>query len=270
MVDPVPVINTTKPATVAQRGRYWEVEIEVDSDAPAVFKNTQQVTTGTAASRALMDSADNARIDYFIVNHIDTAGSTVSHLYETQRVYLVYAKGRVSNEKGVDRHTTVYRFICRGNRSVGSTAISGSQANDEQYTGIQKITVNSSDCTNILWYEWEFVGQDGGDILTPRFTPNTYESVGVTEWPGKYWRLRFGIDSTSTVFDSYINDDGANAVIPDLSVTIVKSDGNTRVHTYQASKSYVSNFDPSSEVAERATYNTSVVEVVCIGTRTDT
>jgi hypothetical protein len=181
MVEPVPVLGQNQPATVAQRGRYWEVELELDSDNIDMFR-TQDVVSGAGSGQAWEESSDNNAIDYFMINFEDTAGNTVSHLYESDRVYLAYARGRVSNEKGVDRQSTVYRLFCIGNRTVGSTAITAKGGTDEQYTGVQKIAVAGTDVNNVLWYEWEFVGQDGGEILSPRITPNTYEAVGVTEW----------------------------------------------------------------------------------------
>jgi len=267
LVEPVPVIGTVKPATVAQRGRYWEIEVEVDSDNITAFRTTDvSVTEGN--QYALQDSQANDAIQYFIVNYTNSAGTTVSKLFESDRVYLTYARGRVTNEQGAERHTTTYRFICRGNRTIGTTEIAGDASNDEQYIGINKITVNSTDMTKIRSYEWEFCGPDGGDILTPRFTPNTYEGVGVTEWDGKHWKIRIEMDSYDTTWiGSLINDDGANTALTTFNVVLDTTTG-TRTHTYQASKVYVIN-GPDDTVTERSLYNPGVIELICIGTRSD-
>jgi len=268
MVEPIPVIGATKPATVAQRGRYWEIEVEVDSDNITAFRETD-VDNAASDQFALQDSEDNDAIEYFLVNYKNSAGTTVSKLFESGRVYLTYARGRVTNEQGVDRHTTTYRFICRGNRTIGSTAIAGTASHDEQYIGITKIAVNGTDMTKIRSYEWEFCGPDGGDIVTPRITPNTEEPVGVTEWDGKHWKIRIEMDTYDTTWiGSLINDDGANTALTSFAVTLTTTTG-TRVHTYQANKVYVIN-GPDDTVSERSLYNPGVIDLICIGTRTDT
>jgi len=269
MVEPVSVINTVKPATVGQRASYYEMELELDSDNSMFYD--QQVTSGVATSRALRDSAANGRIDYFIVNLKDTAGATVSYLYETQRVYLTGASGRVSNEKGTERNPTIYRLICRGNKTVGNTDITakGGASKEVQYTGISSVVLNAGANTtavNILEYEWEFVGPDGSDILDVRTTPNTYEGVGVTEWSGKHWRLKLTFDSYTDIFDSYIEDDAVNPVIAAVVNVVMKTAaGSTQVHSYETSKCYISNVD--GETVEKATRNPVTYELVCIGTR---
>jgi len=268
MVEGIPVLTSNQLATVAQRGRYWMIELEIDSDNITAFR-TQDVVSGATTATAWRETSDNPAIDYFVVSGTDSAGDTKSFTYETDRVYLVGARGRVSNEPGVELHTSTYKFICIGNRTRGSTSITGSDSTSESYTGIQKCTVNGTDIDNAYIYEWEYVGVDGGDIVVPRFTPNTYEAVGVTEYPGKHYVVRITMDSYDTTwYGSLINDDGSNAALSSFSVTLNKAGGGTRVHTYEASKVWVRRH-PATETIDGALRNTGQVELICIGTRVD-
>ena len=268
MVEPLVVINQVNPAGVGHRGRYWEIEVEVDSDNPAFYLQDVDNTTG-GTQAALEDDAVNTDIDGFAYYVEESDGTDVKYLFEAARVYLTRASGRVSNERGNDRNTAVYRFICRGNRTRTEEAAitSPGQVDDVQYTGVNGITISGASSTNILWYEWSFEAADGGDVLTPRFTPNTYESVGVTEWPGKVWRIRLAIDSETSVFDSFINDDGVGAVIPSTVITLDKAGGGTATHTYAATKVYVANYDPYLSMSEGSENNYGVIELLCYGTR---
>jgi hypothetical protein len=243
------------------------MEMEIDGDNLTAMRGIP-VTSLSSTTRVLRDNSANDRIDYFAVNSINQSGAIVSYVYQTQKNYLTYAGGSVSNRPGTQRNPSVYRFICIGTRTIGTTEITASQTADERYTGITKITVNGVDVTNILDYSWELVGPDGGEMVAPRFTPNTYAGVGVREDSGKYWKLKFVFDTYTTAFNSYISDTGVNAVIPTLTVTLMKADCTERVHTYEASKCYVTGYAPSN-VAENETYNPGVVEVACIGIRAD-
>ena len=232
MVEPLVVINTVKPVGVTHLGRLWEIEVEVDSDNPAFYA---QDVTGSS-KYALSDSAVNAPIAGFNYYVEESDGTDVTFDFEASRTYLTRASGRISNEPGTERNTATYRFLCRGNRgrTEESAIASPGTVDDVQYTGVSKVTVNSNDCDQVLWYEWSFEGADGGDILTPRFTPNTYEAVDIVEWPGKLWRIRIAIDSETSVFNSYINDDGVGTVIPGFVVTLDKAGGGTATHTYES------------------------------------
>ena len=269
MVEGIPVLTSNQMATVAQRGRYWMIELEIDSDNITAFR-TQDVVSGGTTAPAWRETSDNPAIDYFVVSGTDSAGATKSFTYETDRVYLVGARGRVSNEPGVEYHTSTYKFICIGNRTRGSTTLSGTDSASESYTGVAKCTVNTVDIDNVYVYEWEYVGVNDGDILIPRFTPNKYEAVGVTEYPGKHYVIRVTMDTYDTTwYDSLINDDGANSALTSFTVTLNKAGGGTRVHTYQANKVWVRRH-PASETTDGGVRNTGEVELICIGTRVDT
>ena len=351
--EPISVINTTDPATVGHRHRHWEMELELDTDNTTAFEGTQ-VTSGAAASRALRQGADNGAIGYFVVNFYDTGATLRSYTYESGRTYVTNVRGRTNNERGTERNTTVYKLICRGNRTTGTAAISGSAAtNDKTHTGIAGVaaqraiitgsyteaaidvdagsttgtitadggtpfsifsagdliyvtgaeqdatdgfytlsaatntvlttntllggTDNATDTAlvihlisrNVLAVEAEFVGGGGGDILDVRFTPNTYEGVGVTEWPGKYWKMMVDFDGYTDIFDSYLNDDGVNTTVPGFSVIYDLTGGNIALHQYEASQVWTSNWDGAG-MRERGERQPTRIEFVCIGTRTVT
>ena len=261
LLKPVETFNAVQPVTVGHAHRFWQVELQLDTDNASAFE-TQQVTSGDAASRALKSSAANSSIGYLVAQFKDTAGNNVSHSFEAAKTYLTYAKGICSNEHGVQWNPSTYRFICVGSRTVGTTNLSVADSTQIKYTGVNKVTVNGSDVVNVLSVEWEFLA----DIM-PIFVPNTYTGLGVKEWTGKYWVLRVTTDTKTDAFDSYINQTGANAVIPTLSVLYNTSAGGTATHTYEASKSYISRVDPAVNYQWQADRKVATYEVSCIGTR---
>ena len=269
LVKPVPVINLINPANIINSHTFWEMELELDSDNLTAIRN-QIVTNGSSTTRVLRDNDENDRVDYFTVNSVNTSCDVVSYVYDTQKVWLSSAGGGVSNRPGTARNTSVYKFLCTGARTIGSTVIAGTQTGDERYTGIVRVELEpGNSATNILDYNWGLVGPDGGDMVSPRFTPNTYAPVGTVEFSGKHWVLSFTFDTYTTLFNSYIAQTSGQVMIPQaVNVYLSKSDGTTRVHTYQSGTCWVRGFAPSN-VTEKDTYHPGVVELVCIGSRAD-
>lgn len=270
LVKPVPVINLINPATTINSHTFYEMELELDSDNITAMRE-QVVTNASTTTRVLRDNSENDRVDRFIVNSVNTSCQIVSYLYETQKVWLSAAAGGVSNRPGTARNTSVYKFLCIGSRTIGSTEITATQTGDERYTGIQKVELTSGTlvATNILDYNWSLVGPDGGDIVAPRFTPNTYDAVGTLEFSGKHWIITLAFDTYTTIFNNYIKQTSGQVVIPSgVNIYLTKSDGTTRVHTYQSGMCWVRGYAPSN-VIEKDTYHPGVVELVCIGQRID-
>jgi hypothetical protein len=136
---------------------------------------------------------------------------------------------------------------------------------DRKLKGIQKITVNAADETNVLDVEIKLAPDD---FLEPQFVPNTIAALGVKQWE-KFWVVTITHDSWSSVWDSYLNDDGEGAVIPSFSITFELADTGTEVWTAEASKSYIQNRGELKAELEQER-NPGVVEVIVIGTFTIT
>ena len=140
---------------------------------------------------------------------------------------------------------------------------------DRIYLGIQKITVNVSDETNILDVDiWAITDDMDEDLVEIKFTPNTVEGVGAKQW-AKGWLIKVVHDGKSDVWDAYIKDDVVNPVIPAFVVTfdiVTAGVVGTEVWTFQAADyCYVANrgdltIDKEQERGE------GVVFVICIGT----
>lgn len=107
---------------------------------------------------------------------------------------------------------------------------------DRQVTNINSVTINSNPATNILDVDYQFVMQD-----KVRHTPNVVEGLGIRNYP-KYHRIIIVHDSITDIYDSYIDDDGKNPVIPSGSIEYaVLNAGVAEVATWtlQANKWYV-------------------------------
>ena len=132
---------------------------------------------------------------------------------------------------------------------------------DRKYIGVSKITVNSVDSTNVIRVEHEYVMN-----LKPVTMRGTVECVDVNELPKKFHRYTLTFDTQSTVFDSYIDDDGDNPVIPSMSITLDLAGGDTELWTLQAGKSYVESRG-ERRIEGQVERRPGVVVVICIGTR---
>lgn len=139
---------------------------------------------------------------------------------------------------------------------------------DRKYLGIKKITVNTTDETNILDVDiWAITDSYDEDLAEVKFTPNTIEGVGFKQW-AKGWLIKIVHDGWSDVWDSYIDDDAEGAVIPAFIVIfdIVKDAAGkvTEVWTFEASKCYIANRDELKvEIEQERT--PGAIFVVCIG-----
>ena len=267
LVEPIPVINNVQPATAESRNKHWEIELELDSDNLTVFRGIAVNTD--PLSRVLSDVNRNSAIGYFLVAGVDTAGNNVSYSFETLKTWLSFHRGHVSSAPNVARHPSLYRFICTGTRTVGSLNISGTDTTGERYVRINSVTVNGLPATNVLTYDWELVGATGTNILNARHSPGSYQALGVSEPSGKHWAFRLVFDSNTDIFNNYIKEDVANPVIGSaIVVSLQKTDGSARLHTYHTSKCYISGNAPSS-ITEKNIYNPGALEFICIGTRVD-
>jgi len=143
---------------------------------------------------------------------------------------------------------------------------------DWRYLGINKITVNDADETNILDVDiWAITDDMDEDLVEIKFVPSTVEGVGAKQW-AKGFLIKVEHDGFSDVWDSYIKEDAVNPVIPIFNVVFdVVPIGTlaTEVWTFQASKCYVANRGDLS-VDKEAERGEGVVFVICIGTVTIT
>lgn len=136
---------------------------------------------------------------------------------------------------------------------------------DVKIHGINKVTVNSVDEENILDVKVRLMTDDlNEDLVEVLFTPNTIEGVGFKQY-AKVWVIQVVHDGKSTVWDSYIDDDAAGAVIPNFSIEYDIGGGNTMLFTFEASKCYVLNRDELLVKIEQKRTPGSIF-VVCIGT----
>ncbi len=139
---------------------------------------------------------------------------------------------------------------------------------DRTYLGINKITVNVSDETNILDVDiWAVTDDLNEDLIKIRFTPNTVEGVGAKQW-AKGWLIKVVHDGFSDVWDNYIKEDVVNVVLPAFTVvfdTVEEGGFDTEIWTFEPNKCWVANrgdltIDKDEDIGE------GVVYVVCIGT----
>jgi hypothetical protein len=267
LATPVPIVNDVKPAAKQDHYRYWDIEVVLDGDNPTIFTNMDCDGSG---GRILNDTDRNDGIGFFVVEGVDTEANIISYTFESGKVFLASTSGHVSNEPGVERSPVLYRFVCVGDRTEGSSSYTGSDSTTDQYVRVESVTINTESATNIMSYRWEMVGPEGGDILYPRFTPSVFDGIGVVEPSGKYWKFVITFDTSTTLFNNYIHSDAANDMIDyPVYITLTTSVGGTATHTLETSKVYVSGYQPSS-LLESATYQPGAVELVCIGTRTVT
>ena len=140
---------------------------------------------------------------------------------------------------------------------------------DRKFTGINKVTVNSVDETNVLDVDiWLMTDDYNEDLVEVQFTPGTIEGVGFKQW-AKCWLVKIVHDGWTDLWDSYIDDDGEGIALPNFSVTfdIVEdvAEKVTEVWTFQANKSYIANRDEIRvEIEQERT--PGAIYVVCIGT----
>lgn len=139
---------------------------------------------------------------------------------------------------------------------------------DRKITGIQKITVNGVDETNIMDVDiWAVTDEGNEDLVEVLFLANIIEGVGFKQW-AKCWLVQFVHDGFTDVWDSYISDDGKGAVIPTLSITfdiVTAGVVGTMLCTFQASKSWIFNRDDVQfELDQKRT--PGGIFVLCIGT----
>lgn len=142
---------------------------------------------------------------------------------------------------------------------------------DRKYLGIQKVTVNSIDETNVLDVDIRLVTlKYAEDLVEVKFTPNTIYGVGFKPHP-KCWLIKVVHDGQSDVWDSYIGDNTKGAMIPNFSVTfdIVKDLAGKVIEVWnaEANKCYIANRDELKvEIEQERT--PGAIFVVCIGTFT--
>lgn len=140
---------------------------------------------------------------------------------------------------------------------------------DRIYLGVNKITVNVSDETNILDVDiWAITEDFNEDLIKIRFTPNTVEGVGAKQW-AKGWLIKVVHDGYSDVWDPYIKQDVVNVVLPHFTVVfdIVKDalDDVTEIWTFEADECWVANRGDIA-ISKEEDQGEGVVYVVCIGT----
>lgn len=140
---------------------------------------------------------------------------------------------------------------------------------DRLFMGIQKITVNSVDETNILDVDiWAIAEDMDEDLVEIKFTPNTVEGVGAKQW-AKGFLIKVVHDGFSDVWDNYIKTDVVNPVIPNFTVVfdiVEDALGDvTEIWTFQVNKCYVANRGPLT-VDKEQERGEGVVFVLCIGT----
>ena len=139
---------------------------------------------------------------------------------------------------------------------------------DRTYLGINKITVNVSDETNILDLDiWAVTDDLNEDLVKIRFTPATIEGVGAKQW-AKGWLIKVVHDGYSDVWDPYIKQDDDNVVLPAFTVvfdTVEEGGADTEIWTFEANKCYVANRGDIS-ISKEEDIGEGVVFVVCIGT----
>lgn len=139
---------------------------------------------------------------------------------------------------------------------------------DRKITGIQKVTVNSVDETNIMDVDiWAVTEEGNEDLVEVIFLANIIEGVAFKQW-AKGWLVQLVHDGFTDVYDSYIADDAKGPVIPNFSITFdIVTAGviGTEIWTFQANKSYIFNRDDVQfELDQKRT--PGGIFVLCIGT----
>jgi len=142
---------------------------------------------------------------------------------------------------------------------------------DRKYLGIQKITVNSVDETNVLDVDiWRVTDSYDEDLAEVKVTPNTIGGVGFKQYAA-CWLIKIVHDGQSDVWDDFIGDGAKGVVIPNFSVTFdIVKDAELKVievWNAEASKCYIANRDELKvEIEQERT--PGAIFVVCIGTFT--
>jgi len=139
---------------------------------------------------------------------------------------------------------------------------------DRKITGIQKITVNSIDETNIMDVDiWAITDEGSEDLVEVIEMANVIEGVGFKQY-ARCWLVKVVHDGFTDVWDSYINDDGKGPAIPNFSITFdILTIGvvGTMLMTFEASKCYIYNRDDVTfELDQKRT--PGAIFVLCIGT----
>ena len=115
-VRPIDTVNAAKPVAVSGENKHYTMVMALDSLDDA-FPYVQQVEAGDAASRAIMDSADNEPIGLFEVT-INKAGTgTEVRTFESTKVYCVNEEEIFNFEEGGNM-ITIYTFHCYGSVSI--------------------------------------------------------------------------------------------------------------------------------------------------------
>lgn len=109
---------------------------------------------------------------------------------------------------------------------------------DRAVLTIDAIRVPAGTATNILRVDDDFVMQND-----PRFVPNTYEGIAM-KFDHEWHDITIIFDSDTDIFNAYINDVGANPVIPsliiDFTVVIIATQATaTERWTYTHDQIYV-------------------------------
>ena len=109
---------------------------------------------------------------------------------------------------------------------------------DRAIIRIDAVRVPAGSATNILSFSDDFVMQND-----PRFVPNVYEGIAI-KFDHEWHDITIIFDSDTDIFDTYIDDDGPNPVIPSLIVdftvvTIATQAVATERWTYTANQTYI-------------------------------
>ena len=278
LVDPLAMINSIIPGGVHQNHKYWELTLQLDtnwyedSGTPENYwAYNEQTETLVAGSRAIKDILANSPIEYFVVHIKKHDGTLLKYTYadeDTDILWCISEVSEISNETGVRRQTTTFKFICLQEKVEGVGAAVGVDAGEGagKIKRIQSVGTNSDTTTNVLSFRDEFVMK-----MTPQFIPNTYKGVGLKQ-DEKYRRLTVVLDSETDVFDEMLTIESAQiAAATEFEVVFVMDDaaGTTEKWAYTVANTYMSKRE-EGKADDTSGRNTTEYHFITYGAKTVT
>lgn len=249
LVDPLAMINSIIPGGVHQNHKYWELTLQLDTNwyedntkKYEYWAYNEKTETLVAASRAIKDILANSSIEYFVVHIKKHDGTYVKYTYadeDTDVLWCISEVSEISNETGVRKQTTTFKFICLQEKAEGVGAAVAEDADEGagKIKRIQSVGTKGDTTENVLSFRDEFVMK-----MTPQFIPNRFKGVGLKQ-DEKFRRLTVVLDSETDVFDEMLKIESAQVVAADeFEVIFVMDDaaGTTETWAYTVANTYMS------------------------------
>ena len=139
---------------------------------------------------------------------------------------------------------------------------------DRALLTLDSCTTPTGTSVNIVSVREEFVKQSD-----PRFVPNTYEGIGM-KWDHEWHEIILVFDSDTDIFDAYINEVGANPVVPtfriDMTMVVIATQTQvSEVWTYHAEQVWVTD-RPEGRIEEGSERKTFEYHLLAYGDKTVT